>query len=294
MGSLDDYELLDFGDGRKLERFGPHLLDRPAVQASIPPHLPAIWNTADARYLAWDLGGAGMWEGSLGQEQTWLVGSGGLTLELRLSAGGQVGIFPEQVENWSWIRERVREAGRQPHVLNLFAYTGGSTLAAAAAGAQVVHVDAARSAVQWARQNARHSDLDAAPIRWIVEDARRFVQRELRRGRRYDGLILDPPTFGRGPRGEVWQLARDLPALLEACRGLTRGGRQFMLLTCHTAGMTAGSLRRLVQPHLPDRGLTVKNLPLRSRDGRELWSGLALRWAAELTGDDADAHHESS
>ena len=147
-----------------------------------------------------------------------------------------MGVFPEQQENWEWIARQVQRHGDSPRVLNLFAYTGASTLAAAAAGAEVVHVDSARSTVEWARRNAKLSSLDSAPVRWIVDDARQFVRREIRRGNSYHGIILDPPSYGHGPKGQSWTLTRDLMPLLGDCRRLLASERLFVLLTCHSAG----------------------------------------------------------
>ena len=190
-----------------------------------------------------------------------------------------MGLFPEQADNWAWIDERVRKAGRPLKVLNLFAYTGGSTLAAAAAGAETVHVDAAKNIVAWARRNAELSDLPAAPIRWIVEDARKFVKRELRRGNRYDAVILDPPSYGHGPRGEVWRLPKHLPRLLSLCGQLTAGRPEFMLLTCHTPGYEPSTLARMLFEALAGEGIVAAGpLLLRSADGRELPSGTVAQW----------------
>ena len=165
--------------------------------------------------------------------------------------------------------------------LNLFAYTGGSTLAAAATGMEVVHVDAAKNIVAWARRNAALSGVDGAPIRWIAEDAVNFVKRELKRGNRYDALILDPPSFGHGPRGEVWRLSKHLPQLLAMCRELTRGTPEFMLLTCHTPGYDAEQLAAMVKEHFPEStagSIEAKPLSIRAVDGRELPSGAVVRW----------------
>ena len=166
-------------------------------------------------------------------------------------------------------------------MLNLFAYTGGSTLAAAAAGAEVVHVDAARNIVAWARRNAELCGLAEAPIRWIAEDAMKFVKRELKRGNHYDAVILDPPSYGHGPRGEVWRLSKHLPRLLAMCGQLTAGRRQFMLLTCHTPGFPPARLREMMAEALgeEDRGaVSARELTIRAATGRELPSGVAVRW----------------
>ena len=199
-----------------------------------------------------------------------------------------MGLFPEQAENWEWILEQCRlsvsqRPAERPKILNLFAYTGGSTLAAAAAGAEVVHVDAAKNVVAWARRNAELSGLADAPVRWIAEDAVKFVKRELRRGNRYDAVILDPPSYGHGPRGEVWRLAKHLPRLLSLCGELTAGRLQFMLLTCHTPGYDAAALREMLLEAVGGEGTAAaRQLTLRSAAGRELPSGVAVRWAKRL------------
>jgi 23S rRNA (cytosine1962-C5)-methyltransferase len=203
-------------------------------------------------------------------------------MELALAplSSGQVGIFPEQFANWSWIFEQVRSAGRPLRVLNLFAYTGASTIAAAAGGAEVTHVDAAKGIVERASKNAAASGLADAPLRWIVDDAMKFCTRELRRGNRYDAVILDPPTYGHGKRGEAWQFKRDVPGLLETVMQLTDRGPAFVLLTCHTTGIDADRLAR----YLSDAGLEQgKNhcdrgrMQLRTTDGRELPAGVFVR-----------------
>ncbi|MDZ7615859.1 MAG: class I SAM-dependent methyltransferase, partial [Patescibacteria group bacterium] len=239
MLNLRQYQLLDFGEGRRLERFRQFVVDRPCPAAEgMPKADPSIWRTAEARFER-DDSADGEWRGSRLAADPWTVAHGPVTFELKLTPLGQVGIFPEQADNWDWIFAQAAAAaksGQALRVLNLFAYTGGSTLAAAAAGAEVVHVDAAKTVVAWARRNARHSGLESCPVRWLVEDASKFVRRELARGNRYDAVILDPPSYGHGRRGEVWRLSKHLPGLLDACAELTGGQPRFLLLTCHTAG----------------------------------------------------------
>jgi 23S rRNA (cytosine1962-C5)-methyltransferase len=279
MFTSDQYELLDFGRGRRLERFGDVTLDRPCPAAEhVPPADPAAWEKADARFDRTDAD-EGTWTFRRELPRHWTIAHGPLRLEVRPTALGQVGLFPEQAGNWDWIAEQLREARGQVRVLNLFAYTGASTLAAAAAGAEVTHVDAARNMVAWARRNAASSGLAGAPIRWLVEDVAKFVRREIRRGNRYHAVILDPPSYGHGPHGEVWRLAQHLARLLELCGRLTGPQRQFMLLTCHTPGFSASRLRELVVEALGQSGrITAGPLVLRTADGRELPSGAMLRW----------------
>jgi 23S rRNA (cytosine1962-C5)-methyltransferase len=215
----DCWELVDAGDERRLERFGGTTVDRPAPTALGPRRDPAAWSAADAVFAAGSAPDGGRWGVAAPLPDPWLVVIDDLTLELRLTEAGQVGLFPEHAGRWSWLRERVMErAGLGPvNVLHLFAYTGGATLVMAKARASVVHVDASRPAITWARRNAERSGLAAVPIRWLVDDAATFVARERRRGRRYDGVVLDPPTYGHGPNGQPWRLAEDLGSLLEAC-----------------------------------------------------------------------------
>jgi len=275
------YELLDFGHGRKLERFGVRILDRPAPQAKDrPPRSPGLWSSADARFSEARAGVAGKWDPEMSESDKWRAVFGPLHFELRCTDQGQVGVFPEQSENWKWIRRQIEAASEPLRVLNLFAYTGGSTLAAAAAGAAVTHVDAAPSAIEWGRANARLSRLESASIRWISEDVPKFVRRELRRGRRYQGMILDPPSFGHGPKGERWKLSQQLPDLLKACCELAGEELRFLLLTCHTTGLTPVALQKLVQHALlPSQRFQVTRheLVLRAREGGRLSSGWAIR-----------------
>jgi 23S rRNA (cytosine1962-C5)-methyltransferase len=304
-----DYELLDFGDGRRLERFGQIVLDRPCPAAERFRRVnPDAWPGADARFEQ----GAeeqGQWTPRRELPERWTVAHGRLRFELKRTDFGHLGLFPEQAENWEWIGRQLsplplgegqgeggrrksaggphpvplsqRERGHSVRILNLFAYTGGSTLAATAAGAEVVHVDAAKNILAWARRNAGLSGLAEAPIRWIAEDAAKFAKRELKRGARYDAVILDPPSYGHGPRGEVWRLATHLPRLLETCRELTAGRPEFMLLTCHTPGYDAEQLSEMVKEHcfpVPMGWMEAKPLAIRAADGRELPSGVVLRW----------------
>ena len=230
MAIQDDYELVDVGAGRRLDRFGPVLLDRPCPPAEWwPQRDPDAWPAADARFDRMVEGAvdhAG-WTTRLGRPiDPWCIAEDDLQAEVRLAASGQVGWFPEQAANRRWIREELAglsRSGRRgrgpdvepPAVLNLFGYTGGSTLAAVAAGARVTHVDGARTAVAWARRNAELNGLADRPVRWIADDAVAFARRERRRGRRYAGIVLDPPSYGHGPGGHDWRLERDLPGLLE-------------------------------------------------------------------------------
>lgn len=223
------YELLDSGHGRKWERFGAYRLIRPCSGAPWAPATPS-WKAEG------EFGRAERWQGSLPKE--WTVDLEGVTFKLKPTEFGHLGLFPEHAVFWPWLRDQ-----KVSKVLNLFAYSGGATLAAAQSGAQVTHVDAARGMVGWARENAALNGLDQAPIRWLVEDARKMIARAVRRGESYDGIILDPPSFGRGKSGEVFKIENDLPRLLDACSALKP---RFLLLSCHTPGYTPLTLHHLL------------------------------------------------
>ncbi len=300
MFCMKEYHLLDFGDGRRLERFGRLVLDRPCPAAEgLAKADPVLWAKADARFVRTE-GKRGEWIADGPLPQRWTIAHGRVVLELKRTEFGHLGIFPEQAANWDWLAGqvgRLRAAHRSVsqassqsptpddvpplRVLNLFAYTGGSTLAAAAAGAEVVHVDAARNVVDWARRNAQASGLADAPIRWIAEDARKFVKRERQRGNGYDAVILDPPSYGHGRRGEVWRLSRHMPRLLALCAELTAGRRRFVLVTCHTPKFGPERLRGLVSETFGQGPITAEPLVLGSSPGRELPSGVVVRWEGE-------------
>ncbi len=281
--ATDQYQLLDFGEGRKLERFGTHILDRPSVVAENKPKShPDQWSAATARY---DQTGPdqGEWRPLAAVDQSWSIRHESVIFQLKSSPLGQVGIFPEQAHNWDWIARQVARAGQPIKVLNLFAYTGGSTLAAAQAGAEVVHVDAARNMIARAKSNAESSGLADASIRWITEDAFRFAKREVKRGKRYDAVILDPPSYGHGPKGQVWRLTTGIKPLLRACGELTGGQFAFVLLTCHTPGYGESELRSLLAESLvtdSPKAIRCGPLMLTAPDGRMLRSGMFARWSS--------------
>ena len=236
-----DYELLDCGDGEKLERWGRQILVRPDPQAIWEaPRRSSAWQNPDARYLRSNTGG-GHWERRKLPEQ-WPVQYGELTFNVKPMNFKHTGLFPEQAVNWDFVMEKIRRAGRPIQVLNLFAYTGGATVACAAAGASVCHVDAAKGMVAWAKENARSSGLADAPIRWIVDDCAKFVEREIRRGRRYDAIIMDPPSYGRGPSGEVWKLEQNLYPFVKLCAGVLSDDPLFVILNSYTTGLAPSVL----------------------------------------------------
>ncbi len=283
MFDSNQYELLDFGDGRKLERFGQFVLDRPSPAAEDFPRTdPSAWKQADAQFSRTSAT-SGKWKLRTALPKAWAISHAIGDFELRATDFGHVGVFPEQADNWEWLTKQVQRAGRKLKILNLFAYTGGSTLAAASAGAEVVHVDAARNVVSWARRNVEQSGLSDAPIRWINEDATKFVRRELKRGNQYDGVILDPPSYGHGPKGEVWKLSDHLMPLLSACAELTRDRRTLLLLTCHTPGFGPAELEACLADAVfghCQAGVRAKPLSLTTADSRKLAGGVVARFPA--------------
>ena len=230
----EDYEIIDSGNARKLERFGALKLTRFEPQAIWKPALPqSEWQQADAVFRLEKGQQSGEWQFHQEVPKEWTINLKGLTIQLRIHNSRHVGIFPEQLPGWLWIEEQIRKAPPRPKVLNLFGYTGVASLFASRAGAEVTHVDASRAAVKWAQQNQQLSGLAEKPIRWIVDDVFKFVEREERRGNRYDGILLDPPRFGRGPKGEVWKFEKAVPDLLQACQGILTPQPSFLYLTAY-------------------------------------------------------------
>jgi 23S rRNA (cytosine1962-C5)-methyltransferase len=277
--SRDGFELLDAGAGRRLERFGDRIVDRPYPAAILSPLAPGIWRDADLRFDR-EVG----WTGPGRAAEPWPVEFAGLTLELRATDSGGVGVFPEHLTNVPWVVAAIRErvgSGSTPSVLNLFAHTGLLTLAAVRAGASVSHVDASRTAVAWARRNAELSGLAESPVRWLVDDALGFVRREARRGRRYEGILLDPPSYGHGGR-RPWRIEADLPQLLAACAEVSAGDA-FVLLTAHTTGYDDDWLGGEIRHAWRDRGrpsIEVRAMELEARSGARLPLGMAIRFSA--------------
>lgn len=278
-----DYELLDCGRGEKLERWGDKFLVRPDPQAIwSTPRNHRGWRMPDARYARSSSGG-GQWADK-SVPQRWQVNYRDLTFNVGLMNFKHTGVFPEQAANWDFAREQIRNAGRPVSVLNLFAYTGGATIACAAAGASVCHVDAAKGMVQWARDNAKSSGLEAKPIRWIIDDCGKFVEREIRRGRKYDAVIMDPPSYGRGPTGEVWKLEENLYPFVELVTGVLSDDPLFFILNSYTTGLAPGVAAYILETLISKRfgGHTVSDelgLPV-TQTGLALPCGAAGRWTA--------------
>lgn len=259
-----DYALVDSGSGRKLERFGKFVVDRPEPQAMWQPRLEAaVWSRANAQFRA-DKGedddDGGRWRCDKPLPETWPISVLGTTILCRLTNFRHLGIFPEQLPHWQWMTERIKDVGgERPRVLNLFAYTGAASLIAARAGAEVTHLDASKKAIAWAKQNQAASKMGEAPIRWILDDARKFVTREVRRGRTYHVILVDPPKFGRGPDNEVWDVFRDLAPLLRDCALLLAPGASSLVLTTYAIRASALATHALVaecmgRPGIMDSG----------------------------------------
>jgi len=277
-----DYELLDTGDGEKLERFGSYTMVRPDPRTLWTKNLPdEQWSAAAATYKRLDPK-SGLWETKQSPPNPWVIRYRSLSFTLRPTEFKHVGVFPEQAVNWNWLMELIQ--GKPLRILNLFAYTGGATMAAAAAGAQVTHVDAVKSAIDWANQNMHTSNIGDKQVRWIEEDAYKFVLREQRRGNTYDGIILDPPRFGRGSKGEVWKLSEDLPKLLTACAAILSRKPEFMLLNAYTADLSAiafaNMMGSVMEKHAGNVGygeLALKE----SASSRLLPNGIFVRWSSK-------------
>ncbi len=232
-----DFEVLDTSSGEKLERWGDVTLIRPDPQIIWNTPKDGAWQKANARYLRSNSGG-GNWDVRSMPKEEWSIGYRDLKFHIRPTGFKHTGLFPEQAVNWDWMRGQIAKSGRQLNILNLFAYTGGATLACAAAGAQVCHVDASKGMVQWARDNAALSGLSEKPVRWIVDDCKKFLEREIRRGVRYDGIVMDPPSYGRGPGGEVWKLEDCIYELVSLCTQALSETPVFFLLNSYTTGLS--------------------------------------------------------
>ena len=280
----NDYELLDCGSGEKLERWGGQILVRPDPQAIWEtPRENRGWRSAQGRYHRSSSGG-GHWEKEKLPE-SWQVKYKDLTFQVKPMNFKHTGLFPEQAVNWDFAREKIERAGRPVRVLNLFAYTGGATVACAASGAQVCHCDAAKGMVSWAKENARVSGLENAPIRWIVDDCAKFVEREIRRGRTYDAIIMDPPSYGRGPGGEVWKLEDNLFPFVRLCTQVLSEQPLFVIINSYTTGLAPSVLGYLLSLLVKEKfggRVTWDELGLPGTEtGLALPCGATGRWCSE-------------
>ncbi|MFC4777642.1 class I SAM-dependent methyltransferase [Paenibacillus sp. GCM10023252] len=280
-----DYELLDTGGGEKLERWGSYILRRPDPQIIWPlTKETAKWKQADGHYHRSSSGG-GQWQFNSELPERWTINYGKLAFHIKPTNFKHTGLFPEQAVNWSWMMDKIRSAGRPIRVLNLFAYSGGATVAAAAAGAEVCHVDAAKGMVQWAKENVQLSGLSDKPVRFITDDVFKFVQREQRRGKQYDAIIMDPPSYGRGPNGETWKLEDNLYPFLETCRTILSDQPLFILVNSYTTGISHSVLHNLLHLTMKSKyGGSIHcgeiGLPI-SASGLNLPCGILGRWESE-------------
>ncbi|MGV8027000.1 MAG: class I SAM-dependent methyltransferase [Anaerolineaceae bacterium] len=254
----DEYELLDSGDGMKLERYGKILLARPEPEAFWMKHLTEQdWKKANAMYFSPSQDENGSWKISQHFQNPWDIQVGPVRCKLELTSSRHIGLFPEQYPQWQWLHAHIAQSSHPMKVLNLFGYTGMATLFVAQAGAQVTHVDASKKAISWAKENQILSGLQEKPIRWIVDDALKFVKREARRQNCYDAIILDPPKFGRGPNGEVWEFYKYFPNLLQACEEILNRQASFLLLTAYAVKASALTLLRATQEQMKERGGSI-------------------------------------
>lgn len=274
-----DYELLDSGENEKLERYGEYIFRRPDPQALWPKKLSKnIWDNADAKFTT-------AWIFKKNLTKRWKIDLDGLKFWVKPTTFKHVGVFPEQLSNWKWIQEQITKSKRKIEVLNLFGYTGGAALAALRAGANVCHVDGSRTAITWARENAELSNLKDKPVRWILDDALKFLQREVKRGRKYDGFIMDPPAFGHGAKGEIWKIEKDFLTLLDLCKALLSENPLFFLINGYASGYSAIAYENNLKWIFKDfKGTFEKGeLTIQEKNGdRILPSGIFARFSSLL------------
>lgn len=277
-----DYELIDTSQGERLERWGDIILIRPDPQIiwNTPKENP-LWRNAHARYHRSSSGG-GKWEQYRKIPDVWQISYRNIVFRIKPMGFKHTGVFPEQAANWDFIDGIIRKSDKQLNVLNLFAYTGGATLACLNAGAKVCHVDASRGMVQWAKENAEASGLSDRPVRWLVDDCIKFVQREKRRGNKYDGIIMDPPSYGRGPGGEVWKLEEQLYPLVELCSEILSNDARFFILNSYTTGLSPAVMEYLLGAVLTPKlggGVAADEIGLKVTDtGLVLPCGSTALW----------------
>ena len=277
-----DYEVIDTSGGEKLERWGDYILVRPDPQVIWnTPHNAAEWKRKNGHYHRSNKGG-GEWE-FFDLPNEWTIGYRDLTFHLKPFSFKHTGLFPEQAVNWDWCADKIKNAGRELKVLNLFAYTGGATISAANAGAKVTHVDASKGMVTWAKENATSSNIPSDRIRWLVDDCVKFVEREIRRGNTYDGIIMDPPSYGRGPKGEIWKIEESIFPFIELAAKVLSKDAEFFLINSYTTGLQPAVLSYMLNTVLcPKFGGTVEaqeiGLPVRE-NGLVLPCGASGRWS---------------
>ncbi|MFM9846961.1 MAG: class I SAM-dependent methyltransferase [Hyphomicrobiaceae bacterium] len=281
---FEDYRLIDSGAGRKLERFGRVIVDRPEPQAMWQPLVPDAWAKADAIFDGEDDAESGKWRKDRPVPESWPVRLKDVKLVCRLTGFRHLGIFPEQLPHWEWMLQGLGGMRvERPRLLNLFAYTGAATMLAARAGAEITHVDASKRAIAWGKENQQASGLEQAPIRWLLDDARKFVQREVRRGKTYNVILVDPPKFGRGPSNEVWDLFEHLPPLLRDCAALLDKSEARLILTAYAIRASALAIDQVARESLSGRGgfFSSGELAIREEGGqRAVPTSLFTRWSS--------------
>lgn len=277
-----DYELIDSGEEEKLERYGKYVLRRPDPQALWKKKLSeSEWKSADGTFFKDELRKG--WKKKDGMQDSWQISFDNFKFNIRPSAFKHTGVFPEQESNWVWIKDKIVKSKAEPiRVLNLFGYTGGATLAALSAGAEVVHVDGSKTTVQWAKENAQISGLDKKPVRWIVDDARKFVLREIKRGVKYDGIIMDPPSFGRGGKGELWKIEEDFVNLVDQCSKILSNNPVFFLINGYAAGYSSIAYLNTLEPVMKKYGgyFEMGELTIEEKVSKRLLPcGIFVRWS---------------
>jgi len=290
---FEDFKLLDMCDGEKLERWGKYTLIRPDPQIVWSKKTnPKLWDMADARYIRSKTGG-GHWEAKKKLPDSWQVSYNNLTFNIKPMGFKHTGLFPEQAVNWKYMSSIIRERkkqGEQTKVLNLFAYTGGATIACLEAGASVCHVDASKGMVAWAKENVISSGLKDAPVRFIVDDVIKFVKREIKRGNKYDAIIMDPPSYGRGASGEVWSIEKDLEGLLELCVSLLSDNPVFVIVNTYTGGLSGTVISNLLQLVLQEKrkdllktgSITTDEIGIKTeKSNMVLPCGITTKWEKE-------------
>lgn len=279
----DDYELLDSGNGRRLERFGTYVLSRPDPQCIwLPKRSTKEWEKAVAIYEV-QRGEQGQWRQKKPISQPWIITYNDLKFNAYLTPFKHTGIFPEQHLHWDWMKEiiengKLKMENGEIRILNLFGYTGGATLVCAAAGANVTHIDASRKSIQYAKENQESSNLTEKPIRWILDDAMAFVKREVRRGNTYHGIIMDPPVFGHGPDGSTWDFQRDFPLLIKECKSIFDKDGLFFLVNAYAISASSIMLENVLSDYLPQGSIEGGELVLEESSGRQLSTGIYARW----------------
>lgn len=276
-----DYELLDSGDAMKLERWGDFVLSRPEPAARWPKETPELWEKADAEFIR-KAGGTGSWKMKRALPEAWKIQYKDLTFLIKPATFKHTGIFPEQAVNWDWITEKIQTAKRPIKLLNLFGYTGAASVAAAKAGAHVTHIDASKGTNEWAAENAQASGIEKDAIRFLVDDALKFIAREKRRGNSYDAIIMDPPSYGRGAKGEVWKIDDHLWDLVSSATELLSKKPLFLIVNSYTTGITSQQLKNILKAAFKDKSgaIEVYEIGLEPKNGFTLPAGITGRWEA--------------